>query len=193
MTSGKIIFDIQTYFHLGTGRGNMWRVNQQTIKDPSELPFISGRTVKGLCRDAFARAVQLGHLNQATLDAYFGSAKSASPEHRYETRPGALVFDDARLPDEVEAYLAQNTEMRNELFRVIHATALDQHCARAKSLRAYEVTVPLTLIAPVALLSEIPRAVLKEHMTLFLPLLRGIGMGRHRGLGRVKVSWEDAP
>lgn len=124
---------------------------------------------------------------------------------RYQTDDGLLVFDNGVLPAPVAAWLRQGdtglrqdetdlhqdeTDLRDGLYHHLYATAVDHLSGTAshETLRGTEVVVPLDLYAPI---SALPRPDLgaqaarwPELLPRCLPLIRGLGVSRTRGLGR---------
>ena len=74
-------------------------------------------------------------------------------------------------------------------------TAVDHESGSAlnKSLRSMEVIVPLVLQAEVSVLPGCsPKTDWPQLLQKALPLMRGLGSQRNRGLGQVTVTLEDA-
>lgn len=206
----QIKFDIHSYWRAGTGRGGGALLDEVVHKDAYDLPCIPGRSVKGLLRNAVYCAEKWGLLNDsggdpkntALTQSWFGT----KGDH-LKNSPGILGFSDAVLEPDLLDYLLLLREETNglELFQeyvryfyhYIHATAIDANTgsAKDKSLRAMEVTIPLTLTAqlhilqPEQLNTKTPKWC--EILTRCLPLIRGLGTSRNRGLGRVTVTLED--
>lgn len=195
-------FDIRSFWHAGSGRGSDLLLNAVVQRDPNGLPCLPGRTVKGLVRDAVARAEAWGHAPQGLTQALFGQIGRKQRVTRLETEPGHLIFDDAALPRDLAAWLCKNEDGRNclhHLFAELHASAIDPAGGTAKhgSLRAMEGAVPMLLTAPCSVSrAAAPLAAFpswKRTLAASLPLIRFLGSSRTRGLGRVRVSLEVAP
>ncbi|MCP4702796.1 MAG: hypothetical protein GY862_38945 [Gammaproteobacteria bacterium] len=169
-------------------------------KDAAGLPYLPGRTVKGLLRDAVCRLEHWGHAPENITCILFGSIGVNEGVTRLETDPGALALSDARMPE--AAWLAQDTEenkdFRQALFRQFSTTAIEHDSGTAKrgSLRSVEAAVPVTLearleiIRPEQLLAG-GREIIKgwaKYLQQALPLIRAVGVSRSRGLGRVNVT-----
>jgi len=191
----RIRFDIRTWWHAGAGRGTGQLLDALVVKQGG-LPYLPGRTVKGLIRDAVRKAETWGHLDGGTCERLFGSNTLGTKVHACETHQGVLDFDDGLMDPALVAWLGHGAcaPYRERLFGEMHATAICQHRGQAlkESLRGIEVTVPLTLYAPVHLNrttdEDWPRI-----LSVALPLIRGLGQARHRGLGRVVVTLEEVP
>lgn len=170
--------------------------DQLCIKDTHKLPYLPGKSIKGLLRHAFATA----HANQWFHDApeplvalLFGGE---SREGRMAQ--GILQFSNACLSAQEQAYFVANPGHSQHLFRVLHSTAIDSETGVAKpnSLRAIEVAIPMVLVSEVTinqshpLLAEIPnwQNTIPGYIEAVLPLIDAAGAKKQRGLGRVDVT-----
>ena len=175
------------------GSGNL--LNALVVKDAADLPILPGRTVKGLVRDAVWKAETWGHLPEGASERLCGRSTILKPAHPNECEPGALAFDNATLPADLAAWLSHSSqkETREGLFGELHATAIEVESSRAVSgsLRGIEVTVPLVLRADLDVIYPDRAGDWMNELKTALPLLRGLGGSRHRGLGRVVVTLEE--
>lgn len=186
---GQLHFQLLDYWHCGAGHGAGRLLDAAVAKTPAGLPYIPGRTVKGLMRDVVRQAERWGHLAEGTTEALFGSESQAGT--RFDSTQGALRFSDARLPEPWERYAAsdEGKAVLPSLYEQISTTSLDEHrIAKERTLRRVEVSVPCTLISEWTLLDEGQRAAAHAALTLAAPLLRHLGSSRHRGFGLVDVT-----
>lgn len=196
MTDYLLCFDIRSYWHAGTGRGGGALLDAKAHRDAQGLPCLPGRTVKGLVRDAMHRTESWGQVPCGMTETLFGSIGIEAGQTRMETSPGALGFSDARLPDEVAVWLADQQEptYREVFFRPLYATAIDPATgtAKPKSLRGLEVTLPLTLESQVLILrpDRLSRLDWVAALRRSLSLVLAVGAHRSRGLGRSCVTLE---
>jgi len=188
-----LCFEIRSWWHAGAGRGTGALLDALVVRDSRGCPILPGRTVKGLVRDAVLKLEDWGHLPDQTTTRLFGSDTLMTEIHPGDTEPGLLAFGDAALPRQVTDWLASDPAARDGLFGELHATAIDPESGRAKraSLRGIEVAVPLALHAPVRPLTPEPPNDWQAVLRKALPLIRGLGQSRHRGLGRVVVTLEE--
>ncbi len=200
-----LTIELHSYWHAGTGRGEGPGADALVARSPAGLPFLPGRTVKGLVRAALEQTLDLGMLpvTGEDLTRWFGSDPARGQEGedrvgvleaaRYRTEPGCLYFSSARIGPEVEAWetwagRAENGPTRDLLFRDLAATKVDDRgLAQDRTLRLIEVTVPLTLTSTIEGPEEQgwPAAIAAS-----LPLIRELGTGRNRGLGRASLRLE---
>ncbi|MGB1108954.1 MAG: RAMP superfamily CRISPR-associated protein [Gammaproteobacteria bacterium] len=157
--------DIQGYWHSGTGRGSGSYLDAIVDTSHDGLPYLSGRHLKGLLRDAVHKAETWGQLKnfplppqgQSVTEVLFG-ARFADPETRVprdETTQGMLRIGDARLPETIRRWLSQPAERQNYaryLQRTISSTAINAATgvAKERSLRGIQVTIPLELQATIS-------------------------------------------
>lgn len=210
MTIFKLKFQMFSYWHCGSGRGSGSTVDALVHKDHAQLPEIPGRTVKGLLRDAFLRAESWGHFPAGTTEYWFGTdsrkvamEQDAQPHDdqankldRFQTVPGFLIFDNAVIDETLASWLRHpnQADACQELYRHLYSTAINPEtgAAQDKSLRGMEVVIPLELCAPISFRPGSEEATdinqLVDQTRLVLPLIRGLGLARNRGLGRCQVT-----
>ena len=213
----NLSIDIRSYWHAGTGRGSGSHLDALVERDAAGLPFVSGKMIKGLLRDAVTRAAgwQVLEYTQedglpeadALVNCLFGTPGfSQDGLPRDETRPGLLKFSDARMPLELIEWLDGNSEkhqsLRECLFRSVYSTAIETESGVAKkgSLRSQQVTVPMMLEARISLIESKAEmcpfpSLLTEWQSILeqaLPLVRAVGSNRTRGLGRSVLSLSDS-
>lgn len=143
----------------------------QPLVDEGGFPIIPGRSLRGLLRSAMREASAL--IDPSLEDAVFGR----------EGLEGRLAIGDARLPAAIISTIEANQATTGDLFTIRRRTAIDPSTgtARPGSLRAIEVVVPgLVLHASLQLTEadDLPRIAFAASM------IRRLGMGRSRGLGR---------
>lgn len=192
-------FELHTFWHRGSGRGDGALADAVVLRSRAGLPYLPGRTIKGLIRAAAQVAADHGvGVDQATIEAWFGSAVVALDpdsrdreleEARYQTRSGRLRFDDATLGQAWQRWARGADAHGRDLFvRTFASTALGEDgIADDKTLRSVEIAVPMTLHGRLDGLAEGDA----ERLRALLPLVRSLGSKRNRGLGRVTVTLED--
>ena len=188
------------YFHdywlAGSGSASTPWLDEHVEKSSDDLPFFAGRALKGVLRDAVRCAQEWGWLpaypqgmspqQQAVWPgwtvALFGSSQTEqgglSPN---QSRSASLLIGNANLPEEVQAFLRQRPEHKEQLQRALFATSIDDETgvALAGSLRGMEVSVPMLLLAPIEALphaplgwQEVVQQVLLMVMMFLVQLLR---------------------
>lgn len=187
MPKHTITFTFLSPWHMGSGFGEGAHLDALPVKSFAGLPYIPGRSVKGLFREALMLAEECGRTKGATADGLFGSRNE--DQSRYDSTPGKLLFTSATMGSDMEAWGADgnNAEALKQLYMSLAATKIDdQGLAHDKSLRKIEVALPVELTAEVEYPDTNP-----EYLDLLktaASLIRQAGSHRHRGLGRVQVS-----
>jgi CRISPR/Cas system CSM-associated protein Csm3 (group 7 of RAMP superfamily) len=187
-STATITIELLSYWHIGSGQSRGGEADALVLKDVHGLPYVPGRTLKGLFREAVQTLEDLSEkenvLADITQKLFGGSAKEGAERGAKE---GQLIFEDARLPEDVHAWLAQkvNTSQRLQLFDLFSQTALTEGQAKDKALRMIEVCVPIKLKAKVA--TEQDTQNWFPILERAAGLIRSLGSHRRRGLGRCKV------
>jgi len=192
MPRHTITFSFLSPWHMGSGFGEGAHLDAIPVKTPAALPYIPGRSVKGLFREAVQLAEECGHVDAGSTLKLFGSRNDSLS--RYETEPGLLRFSSATLGNGMEAWAAEsdgkrqtNAEAVKQLFKPLASTRIDsQGLADDKTLRKIEVAIPVELTAEVEYSGE--KQEIEPLLALAASLIRQAGSHRHRGLGRVKVT-----
>lgn len=188
LESMTLELEMLDYWHCGSGKGGSDYLGAQADRDSLGLPFVPGRLLKGLLREALERCEAFGHAAPGSADALFGGRVDRDPS-ALAPQPGALRVADARLPEPVRGWLrgAEAASFRQALARELFAVAVDEATggAREGRPRGLEAIVPLVLEAelqPVAGRALPPGW--QDSIALALPLVGAVGAYRSRGLGR---------
>lgn len=165
-------------WHVGSGLDAGPNVDLQVLKDATQLPYIPGKTIKGLLRDALQDINELPHSNfTSEVNQLFGL-----PTGSDSCRCGKLVFSNAVLPVvEREEIIAHH--LIGFLYRTISSTSINRKSGIAESgtLRTIEVCRPLVLEGQIE--GEVNDAA-QEILLMAFKWLRHLGLQRNRGLGR---------
>lgn len=220
MTRSRLHLKIRflSFWLCGTGKGAGMLHDAIAARDDDGLPYVPGRHLRGLLRDAMSRMPEwtggsgVPVSAPTVVDHLFGArperdARSAMPEGRYFG--GLLRVSDARLtPSARQQCLALDADDRAKaLFSTIQSTAVERSTGTAKdrTLRALEVANPIVVIAEIDrddtaaeayAATPMARDLAERWDALIvraLPLVRAIGSSRTRGLGRciVEAKGED--
>ncbi|MBN1297678.1 hypothetical protein JXA80_12935 [bacterium] len=186
MIGKKLTIDILSYWHISSGHGRGGDVDALVLKDTDGLPYLPGRTLKGLIREAVQLCVDNGHLDATTVATWFGSQGDGNES-------GRLVFDNAGLPSAEKTVLKATSaaELIDGLYETVAATRIDSDTGTAAktSLRSMEVTVPMTLESIIYGPSDPDDWI--DVLNMAVPLVRALGVNRHRGLGRCRMQLMD--
>ncbi|MEO7176726.1 MAG: RAMP superfamily CRISPR-associated protein [Saprospiraceae bacterium] len=176
----KLSFQIKflSDWHCGSGLTLGAEADAEVIKDKNGLPYIPGKTIKGLLRSALESVVEFG--NKYTLeniDNIFG--KNAENVNI----AGKAHFSSAKLnANEAEGL---RPDISSLLYRNIASTSINEDgVAVAGSLRTIQVCMPITLSAHIEGISEDDVPIIEYAFKL----VRHVGVNRNHGLGRCQFA-----
>ena len=151
------------------------------MKDDDGFPFVPGRSLRGLLREAVSLVDDCTGGQWA--HELFGERLVPGGDRHY--REGTARIGNALLVHEI-ADACGAVELRRELYTTVRRTALTHdHLARAHTLRELEVCVPgLVLSAEI----EVPDDTSLRVLAFACGLVRSLGHGRSRGLGRCSIE-----
>lgn len=183
----KIIYEIEFFsdWHCGSGLNAGADLDALCIKDINGLPFVPGKTIKGLLREA---AELIFGKNSDFTEKCFGKETSKqengnSPE---QISKGACYFSNAELSGELQKSLKDDNKKKALLYRKLSSTAIEESgTAKEHSLRKIEVVVPLCLYGEI---TDIPTEAEREKLTKCLKYIKSLGINRKRGLGRCIIK-----
>ncbi|WP_298788482.1 RAMP superfamily CRISPR-associated protein [uncultured Campylobacter sp.] len=133
------------YWHVSSGLSGGAALDSYVIKDSAGLPYVPGKTIKGLVREA----AEL-FWDQGDIDKCFGSrGGKGEQKNNDDTTQAQCYFSSATIDEKIAAEITSNKLERN-LFEIISATKIDENGIVAdKSLRDIEVVLPITLIGKI--------------------------------------------
>lgn len=180
-----IIYKIEFFsdWHCGSGLAAGADVDALVVKDKNELPFVPGKTIKGLVREAVETIVSLGTENKTDkINKAFGMF-----EDKDNSNKGEMFFSNAELENnEADAIVYKN--LQSYMYRSVASTAIDQEgIAKEHSLRKIQVVVPCILKGAI---KDVPSE-LENDIIKSLKYIKRLGVNRNRGLGRCKFTVEE--
>ena len=180
MKNDRINYRVQfySYWHCGSGLAAGSDVDALVIKDDDGLPFIPGKTIKGLIKQAVREIADFKGLD-LNMDDIFGSEG---------LKQSPLFFSDASMED-AAAIKANN--LQQYLYGSVSNTAIDEAgIAKEHSLRKTEVVLPCSLTGQII---GIPSQEVNDLLVEALSYIKNMGLHRHRGFGRCRIvaTFED--
>lgn len=187
METDKINYSITflSEWHAGSGLGSGADADSIVIKYSDNLPYLPGKTIKGLLKDALLDIVEVqpALMPNGFIDTLFGHKIVDENKKVVRTQPGTLFFSNAELPilekNEAKGAVSQF------LYRNRASTSIDDlGVAKQTSLRTMEVCIPLTIEGYI-------QGIKKEEIPILemgVKMLRHIGSNRNRGLGRCIIK-----
>lgn len=189
-----LTIEILEYWHAGSGEAGGADLDLVVTRDRLGLPVLPARSVKGLLRDAVRLGESFEHVPEGTAARVFGVP--TSNEDPTQSEAGSLIFEDA-IHRELRDWARQvggGPESRvtlEGLFEVLARTAIDDSgTAKDGALHKVEATIPLTLSSRITPLPAHCEDDWK-HLATCAPLIRNLGLGRRRGLGRCRCRLDN--
>lgn len=197
-------------WHIGSGSGRHGMVDRVVQRDGSGLPFVPGKTMAGVWRDACevaARALDGDPSGvprggwQGWLEFVFGSQPSLAGPHnmpagRERPRPAALQIGSLHYPEPVAAALLSRPLVREAVTFLKPGVRLEARSGRAapNMLRWVEMARPQAVLLGTGTIAGYDRLTEDQQRCVAALLLAGarlvdrIGGKRRRGAGRCAVA-----
>lgn len=193
MKNLKYTITFHNDWHCGSGLSSGADADALVVKDKDRLPFIPGKTLKGLLREAVLDLLQLGAAPQVTtemIDKAFGKELTLSDTKDKHFIPvsGCCFFSNAVLDSALRTTIIKEG-LQSLMYSNVARTAIDSQTGIAldHSLRTQEVCIPCILHAHIA---DVP----DDLITLFgqaMAYIKRLGVNRNRGLGRCTITLNE--
>lgn len=158
------------YWHLSSGVSAGVELDSLVIKDEFSLPYVPGKTIKGLVRE------MAENINKEKTNELFGFEGNGIAK---------IYFSNLTLKKDVHEYLANDDELKNYLYSKITSTKIDEKgLAQKDTLREIEVVIPLELYGKIQCEDEKDYELIQRSINM----IKQIGLARNRGLGRCQIS-----
>jgi CRISPR/Cas system CSM-associated protein Csm3 (group 7 of RAMP superfamily) len=165
-------------WHVGSGLDSGADADALVLKDDNNLPYIPGKTVKGLLKDSLNEICEIEKGMKTKVDEVFGFA-----EKNDASTAGNAFFSNAELSETEKKEIAK--ELSSHLYKNIASTKIGENGVAVKnSLRTMQVCIPLSLEGSIE--TEVENA--EEILEKAMKWTRYLGINRNRGLGRCKFS-----
>ena len=185
-----LIYEIEffTFWQTGSGLSGGASANAMVRKNKNDLPFIPGKTLKGLLKEAADKINKLDDSLVTTefIEKIFGVMES-EPGTGAGAKAGSSFFGNAELSNHITLHLNKESSQKSFLYSMVASTAIDRNGqALTGSLRQMEVTIPLTLYGYI---SDFPdnQDYLNQLERCF-QWIKKLGANRSRGMGRCQFS-----
>ena len=173
-----------TDWHCGSGLSAGADVDALVVKDADGLPYVPGKTLKGLLREAAELLLQL---NPAKYDCQgWASCVGYAAAEGSASSQGSAFFSNAVLQEAEAEAICRQKGLARYMYRSVASTAIDEvtGTAREHSLRKMEVTVPCVLVGCIYDVPDDCVDLLADSMKM----VKRLGVGRNRGLGRCTLA-----
>ena len=183
MTNIKYKITFYTNWHCGSGLAAGADTDELVIKDRNGLPYVPGRTIKGLLREAATMLSQFTDIPEESINRLFGKGGDAAD---FGCRSD-VSFTNATLSDKEQNYIIREKLVKH-LYMSIASTAIDNNgIADDHSLRKIETTIPCCIHGLIMNVDEKDTDVLLQAFRW----IKRLGLGRNRGYGRCEITKED--
>jgi CRISPR/Cas system CSM-associated protein Csm3 (group 7 of RAMP superfamily) len=169
-------------WHCSSGLSAGADTDALVIKDADGLPYVPGKTVKGLLREAAEELIALRGNNEATRALFnsnfglFGNKDNAIK--------GSVFITNAELSSEERNDIISNNLQKYLFNRVTSIRINDDGVAEDNSLRSMETVIPCKLHGSIKFLDESLTGLIEDAARF----VKHAGVNRNRGLGRVKIT-----
>jgi CRISPR/Cas system CSM-associated protein Csm3 (group 7 of RAMP superfamily) len=176
--------EILSEWHIGSGLDAGVEADLVVLKDEDGLPYIPGKTIKGLLKDASYEIMAVKQINKDDFNFIFGWEEKDENNKVIKTHSGKSFFSNAELSEAEKKEISSNN-LSEFLYKNIASTKIDKNgIAQSKSLRTIEVCMPVTLWGEITIDEE--KQEYKELFEKAFKWTRSIGVNRNRGLGRCR-------
>lgn len=166
-------------WHAGSGLASGADVDLLVKKDKNNFPFIPGKTLKGLLKDAAKDLEDVNVVSDKVITKIFGK----EVVEKNKSIEGKAFFSNGELTQNLKEKSIDKTRL---FYRKVSSTAIEENgLAKEHSLRRMEVTVPLVLFAKIENVSEKDCIDVLEKC---MKMTKRLGSWRNRGLGRCELS-----
>ena len=177
------------YWHVSSGLSGGAALDSYVVKDAAGLPYVPGKTIKGLVREA----AEL-FWDPSDISECFGSRGSKNKQNNGneqnendDTTQAQCYFSSATIDEKIAAEITSNNLQRN-LCEIISATKIgDNGIAVDNSLRDIEVVLPISLKGEIQNVS----GEIAQNLKRALEMIKRIGLNRNRGLGRCEFKVKE--
>lgn len=194
----NITYTLKFYseWHCGSGLAAGADLDALVIKDKNKLPYVPGKTIKGLVREAVENILSFkSGINEENKELFirtFGNADdedwnmlkddSEKDKEKKEDRmrKGETFFTNAELDDALKKIIIRE-KLEPYLYRAVSSTAINENgVAKEYSLRRMETVIPCELTGKIV---DVPDE-FAEFVKGGLKYIKRLGQNRNRGLGR---------
>ena len=174
-------------WHCGSGLSAGADIDLLVIKDKNRLPFVPGKTIKGLVKEAMTDILDFTGKGDAPINKLFGMPNAKETDEGKDSNEGDLFFTNANLSQEIaNEIIASKTA--DYLYLSVSSTAIAENgVADNHTLRKMEVTIPCDLYGQIL---NVPNEYV-ELLTKSLKFVKRLGQNRNRGLGRCDINVID--
>lgn len=171
---------LHSFWSCGSGLAAGADVDSLVIKDNNGMPYIPGKTIKGLLREAMEEYLSLTGQIDTCKEEFAKLFGYASENNKLEICKSDAYFSNAEM--EASEYNAiVSNKLSEYMFKSVSSTEIKKDgIAKDHSLRRIEVVLPCTLYGSI---TDIPEG-MSDKIENALGMIKCLGSSRSRGLGR---------
>jgi CRISPR/Cas system CSM-associated protein Csm3 (group 7 of RAMP superfamily) len=176
----KYRIEFLSEWHCGSGLAAGADTDALVIKDKDGFPYVPGKTIKGLFREAAEDLIELKYpdLRPQFIES-FGSFSDKD-----DAKIGEIFFTNAELKSE-EKMQIQEKGIAKFLYGRVYSTKInDAGTAEDGSLRSMETVIPCALFGEILNADDSLLHLLEDSAKM----IKRMGVNRNRGLGRVVIT-----
>lgn len=175
MSTIKYEIEFFSNWHCGSGLAAGADVDALVIKDNKGLPYVPGRTIKGLLREAASILSD----DKEIVNIVFGVSGD-----KEDHKAGMTFFGNATLPLDEYRYIVEQG-LASHLYQTFASTRIDENgIAKDNTLRKIETVIPCKLEGEILNVPDGAENMLEDAMHY----IKRMGTGRNRGYGRCRIS-----
>ena len=191
-------FDLLSAATFGRGDGVPGLVDREVEQDRNGLPFLRGRTLRGLLAEEMESLLYA--LGEKKKDWERSRDRLLGVEARMIDETGILHVGDGCLPDGIRRLIAVtldenklgSADVLESLTAIRRQTAMTAFGApESASLRSMRVVLRGTIFASQLVFDEVPTEFDKALLAATALAWRRAGTGRNRGRGRLRAWIQD--
>lgn len=178
--------ELYDYWSTSSGLSGGALADNLCVKDKNGLPYLPGKTVKGLFREAaeILRELNHGSISELFIQHVFGEAERIEGDNEQwkKTQIASSFFTNATLNESTAKAIRK--ELAPYLFEEISTTALESTgLAKKYSLRRTQYALPCSLFGEILNAGDY-----KDALKDCASFIKRLGLNRHRGSGRCKIT-----
>ncbi|MEO1257795.1 MAG: RAMP superfamily CRISPR-associated protein [Bacteroidota bacterium] len=179
--------NLTSWWHTSSGLSSGTDANLVVIKNLERLPFIPGKTLKGLLREAASKInrLQPNMVTEEFITDVFGIGEDHGKAVLAES---ICFFGNAYLSQRLSENIIKESQ-QDLLYSNLASTEINSAgVAVDKSLRTIEVTIPLTLYANIEAFPNKEEKKYLQQLKYCMQWIKRLGLNRTRGLGRCEFK-----
>ena len=192
MKSRSLKIEFQSDWHIGSGFGIPGSVDRQVLRDSRGIPYIPGKTLTGIIRDAaeFIAQVRGDRFKKLPSKLFGNQPETHGGAENEKAEEAKIGISSAELPKSVCDYIVAN-DLTSALFYVQPGIKIDSKtgCTEKDHLFSIEkVRRECVFYAEVTFFQELSDDEVKL-LDDAIKAVRHIGGKRRRGAGLCRLSW----